>query len=266
MFVLDEGDRMLDMGFINDIRTILSLAPKKKQGLLFSATFSHEIKRLADGLLQSPVVIDVPRQKMEPISQLIHPVDSARKKELLSFLIKSKNLRQALIFTRTKRGAERLAEDLQAEGISATAIHGNKSQAARSRALADFKRGIVRALVATDVAARGLDINQLPHVFNFELPETSEDYVHRIGRTGRAGNLGEAISLVCVDEHNLLRNIERLLKTELPKETIAGFEPNPSIRPQPIRRGGGRFARGGGGGGGGRFQSRNFKSRKSLRS
>ena len=239
ILVLDEADRMLDMGFIRDIRKILALLPRKRQNLLFFATFSDEMKRLADSLLNSPALVEVARRNTakESVEQVIHPVDRTRKRELLSFLIGSQNWQQVLVFTRTKHGANRLSQQLEQDGIRAAAIHGNKSQGARTRALADFKRGNVRVLVATDIAARGLDIEQLPHVVNFELPNVSEDYVHRIGRTGRAGSEGKAISLVCIDEHKLLKDIERLLKSDIPKEVIKGYEPNPSIPAEPIRQG-----------------------------
>ena len=239
ILVLDEADRMLDMGFIRDIRRILALLPRLRQNLLFSATFSDEIKALAGEFLHSPQSIEAaPRNTAsELVAQRIHPVDRERKRELLSFLIGSGNWRQVLVFTRTKHGANRLAEQLGRDGITAAAIHGNKSQGARTRALADFKKGAVRVLVATDIAARGLDIDQLPHVVNFELPNVAEDYVHRVGRTGRAGNEGEAISLVCVDEHKLLRDIERLLKRDIVKAIVPGYEPDPSIRPEPIANG-----------------------------
>ena len=244
ILVLDEADRMLDMGFIRDIRRILALLPTRRQNLLFSATYTDDIRKLADGLLDSPALIHVPRCNATAarISQVIHPVDRERKRELLSFLIGSQNWQQVLVFTRTKHGANRLSQQLDRDGINAVAIHGNKSQGARTRALEDFKLGKVRVLVATDIAARGLDIDQLPHVVNFELPHVPEDYVHRIGRTGRAGREGEAVSLVCVDEHNLLRDIERLLKRDLPRVVIAGHEPDPAIRAEPIlngRQGGG---------------------------
>jgi len=252
ILVLDEADRMLDMGFLRDIRKILALLPKGRQNLLFSATFSNEIKRLADGLLDSPALIEVARRNTasERVAQVVHPVDRERKRELLSYLIGNGNWQQVLVFTRTKHGANRLTKQLEQDGISAAAIHGNKSQAARTRALADFKQGKIRVLVATDIAARGLDIDQLPHVVNFELPNVPEDYVHRIGRTGRAGNEGEAMSLVCVDEHRLLRDIERLLKREIPKDVIDGFMPDPGIKAEPIpngRNGAGRGRSGGGG-------------------
>lgn len=251
VLVLDEADRMLDMGFLRDIRKILALLPKGRQNLLFSATFSNEIKRLADGLLNKPALIEVARHNTaaERVVQVVHPVDRERKRELLSYLIGNGNWQQVLVFTRTKHGANRLTKQLELDGISAAAIHGNKSQAARTRALADFKQGKIRVLVATDIAARGLDIDQLPHVVNFELPNVPEDYVHRIGRTGRAGNEGEAMSLVCVDEHKLLRDIERLLKCEIPKGVIEGFSPDPSVKAEPIPNGRNGASRGRSGGG-----------------
>jgi len=241
ILVLDEADRMLDMGFIHDIRKLLALLPANgaRQNLLFSATFSSEIKQLANRLLNNPELIEVARRNTtaERIEQRVYPVDKQRKRELLSHLIGSHNWRQVLVFTRTKHGANRLAQQLEKDGLSATAIHGNKSQGARTRALAGFKNGQMRVLVATDIAARGLDIDQLPHVVNYELPNVPEDYVHRIGRTGRAGNEGEAISLVCVDELKLLRDIERLLKREIPKVVLEGYEPDPSIKAEPIQNG-----------------------------
>ncbi len=259
ILVLDEADRMLDMGFIRDIKRILALLPKQRQNLLFSATFSDEIKNLADGLLNAPAMIEVtPRNStVEIIAQRVHPVDRDRKRELLTHLIGSNNWHQVLVFTRTKHGANKLAEQLGKDGITALAIHGNKSQGARTRALAEFKDGSLQVLVATDIAARGIDIDQLPHVVNYDLPNVPEDYVHRIGRTGRAGASGEAISLVCVDEHEFLRDIEKLLKRTLPRDVIAGFEPDPQARAEPILqrqgRGGARTPpRGAAGGGGGR--------------
>jgi ATP-dependent RNA helicase RhlE len=230
---------MLDMGFIRDIRRVLAMLPKRRQNLLFSATCSDEIRSLANGLLDNPVEIEVARRNTatELVTQVVHPVDRGRKRELLSHLMHAGDWRQVLVFTRTKHGANRLATQLEHDGISAAAIHGNKSQAARTKALADFKAGKVRALVATEVAARGLDIDQLPHVVNFELPHVPEDYIHRIGRTGRAGSEGEAVSLVCVDERRLLSDIERLLSREIPRRMVSGFEPDPSVRPEPIETG-----------------------------
>lgn len=236
MLVLDEADHMLDMGFIRDIRRILSLLPKKRQNLLFSATFSDEIRALAADLLNSPTIIEAaPRNTPAPlISQIVYPVDNKKKRSLLTHLVLSGNWKQVLVFTRTKHAANKLAEHLAADGISATAIHGNKTQGARTKALADFKRGSVRVLVATDIVARGLDINELPRVVNFELPDVPENYVHRIGRTGRVDKTGEAISLVCVDELKLLRDIERLLKTKIESAVIPGYEVDPTIKPEPI--------------------------------
>jgi ATP-dependent RNA helicase RhlE len=248
VLVLDEADRMLDMGFIRDIRSILALLPDRRQNLLFSATFSNEIRQLAEGLLDRPASVQVtPRNTpTELVRQVVHPVDRSRKRELLSHLVRTRAIDQALVFTRTKHGANKLAEQLWRDGIATAAIHGNKSQPQRVKALNDFKAGRVTLLVATEVAARGLDIEQLPHVVNFELPMVPSDYVHRIGRTGRAGAMGDAVSLVCADERPLLREIERLLGGPIPTAVVAGFEPNPSERPEPIRL---RSAQGHGGGG-----------------
>ena len=297
ILVLDEADRMLDMGFIRDIKRILALLPKQRQNLLFSATFSAEIKALADNLLNRPAMIEVAFRTAtaDLIAQKVYRVDRARKRELLSHLIKehrwfqvlvfmrtkhganklaeqlgkdgiaalaihgnkSQGARtralaefkdgslQVLVFTRTKHGANKLSEQLNKDGIAALAIHGNKSQGARTRALAEFKDGSLQVLVATDIAARGLDIVDLPHVVNFELPNVPEDYVHRIGRTGRAGAEGEAISLVCVDEHKFLADIEKLTKRPIPAEVIRGFEPDPRIKAEPISMGGQRGQRSG---------------------
>jgi len=245
--ILDEADRMLDMGFINDIKKVLAVMPKDKQTLLFSATYSNEIKKLSSTLLKSPTLIEVARQNTasESVAQAVYHVDKVRKRELLTHLINEGKWSQVLVFTRTKHGANRLTGQLDKDGITAVAIHGNKSQNARTKALADFKKGEVRVLVATDIAARGIDIDQLPHVVNYELPNVSEDYVHRIGRTGRAGNKGEAISLVCVDEHEYLQNIEKLIKKDIPKVWLKGFKPDPSIKAEPIKQGGGGRGRGG---------------------
>ena len=255
VLVLDEADRMLDMGFIHDIKKVLALLPAKRQNLLFSATFSDEIKALADKLLNRPTLIEVARRNTasERVTQRVHPVDRHRKRELLSYLIGSGQWQQVLVFTRTKHGANRLTEQLMEDGISAAAIHGNKSQGARTKALEDFKRNTIRVLVATDIAARGIDIDQLPHVVNYELPNVPEDYVHRIGRTGRAECEGEAISLVCVDEHKFLRDIEKLIKRDIETVVLPGFEPDPSIKAEPIKLGRnmtiGRGNSGGGNGG-----------------
>ena len=235
--VLDEADRMLDMGFIRDIRQVLALLPDRRQNLLFSATFSKEIRSLAEGLLNQPASVQVTPENtaVELVEQVVHPVDRERKRELLTHLVRTRVIDQALVFTRTKHGANKLAEQLNKDGIAASAIHGNKSQPQRVRALNDFKAGRILCLVATEVAARGLDIEALPHVVNFELPMVPSDYVHRIGRTGRAGVTGTAVSLVCVDEGLLLRDIERLLGGPIPSGVIPGFEPNRAIAAQPIR-------------------------------
>ena len=247
VLVLDEADRMLDMGFIRDIRKVLAILPKKRQNLLFSATFSDEIKELADGILSNPALIEVARRNAtaELILQRVYTVDRDQKRALLAHLIKENNWHQVLVFTRTKHGANRLAEQLGKDGITALAIHGNKSQNARTKALAEFKSGDLQVLVATDIAARGIDIADLPHVVNYELPNVAEDYVHRIGRTGRAGAEGEAVSLVCVDEMKLLMDIERKIKREIPASTVDGFAWDPKAKPEPIQNG--RGPRQGGG-------------------
>lgn len=234
VLVLDEADRMLDMGFIRDIRRILSILPKQRQNLLFFATFSEQIKALATGLLRHPKIIEVARRNVtaDTVAQKVYKVDRDRKRQLLAHLIRENNWYQVLVFTRTKHGADRLVKQLGEERIQALAIHGNKSQAARTHALAKFKNGSLQVLVATDIASRGIDINELPHVVNFELPNVPEDYVHRIGRTGRAGASGEAISLVCVDEYHLLADIEKLIEQRLPFEVVGGFGANPQIKPE----------------------------------
>jgi ATP-dependent RNA helicase RhlE len=249
ILVLDEADRMLDMGFIRDIRAIIALLPARRQNLLFSATFGNDIRGLAQGMLNQPASVQVTpaNTTTDLVRQVVHPVDRHRKRELLSHLVRTHAIDQALVFTRTKHGANKLAEQLWEDGIATAAIHGNKSQPQRVRALADFKAGRVTLLIATEVAARGLDIEQLPHVVNYELPMVPNDYVHRIGRTGRAGVEGDAISLVCVDEAPMLREIERLLGSSIPSVVVPGFEPDRSIRPEPIRlrsgfAGGGRQA------------------------
>ncbi|AFZ26503.1 DNA/RNA helicase, superfamily II [Cylindrospermum stagnale PCC 7417] len=233
VLVLDEADRMLDMGFIHDIRRILSLLPKQRQNLLFFATFSDKIKALAAGLLNRPAMIEVARRNVtaDTVAQKVYQVDRDRKRHLLTHLIQQHRWFQVLVFTRTKHGADRLVKQLGEDRIQALAIHGNKSQSARTYALAKFKNNSLQVLVATDIAARGLDISELPHVVNFDLPNVPEDYVHRIGRTGRAGAEGEAVSLVCVDEYPLLADIEKLIEQRLPREVVAGFKLNPDIKP-----------------------------------
>jgi ATP-dependent RNA helicase RhlE len=239
VLVLDEADRMLDMGFIHDVRKVLALVPKEKQSLLFSATFSDEIRELASGLLRDPQHIQVtPRNTtVQRITQVIHPVGRARKKALLVHIINEHNWSQVLVFTRTKFGANSVAEYLTKNGIEAMALHGNKSQSARTQALAGFKSGEIRALVATDIAARGIDIDDLPHVVNYEIPNVSEDYVHRIGRTGRAGASGEAVSLVCLDEEGFMQEIERFTRQQIPVKVIEGFGPDEGERAEPIAMG-----------------------------
>lgn len=247
--VLDEADRMLDMGFIHDIRRVLKAIPKQRQTLLFSATFSREIKKLASEFLVQPAEIQVTPQNTatELVSQIVYPVDKKRKRELLSQKIGEEDWQQVLIFTRTKHSANKLAEQLSNDGISSAAIHGNKSQGARTRALSDFKAGAVKTLVATDIAARGIDIDKLPHVVNFELPNVAEDYIHRIGRTARAGQEGHAISLVCVDELRLLHDIERLLGKNIEKINLPGYDVDPSIKAEPIQNGRGNTRNNSGG-------------------
>jgi len=227
VLILDEADRMLDMGFIHDIRKIIAALPRQRQNLLFSATFSDDIRKLAKGLVNDPIEISVtPRNAATPtVEQWIHPVDKKQKSALLTQLIRDNDWQQVLVFSRTKHGANRLARYLDEKGIRASAIHGNKSQGARTKALADFKCGKVKVLVATDIAARGLDIEQLPQVVNFDLPNVPEDYVHRIGRTGRAGATGHAVSLVSADEFKQLSDIERLTKKLLDRKLVDGFEP-----------------------------------------
>jgi len=238
ILVLDEADRMLDMGFQRDINKIMNLLPSKRQNLLFSATFSKEIKRLAKGILNDPAMVETSPQNttVEAIVQYVYNVDKNKKSNLIIQLIKEGNWRQVLVFTRTKHGANNLCKKMIKADISAAAIHGNKSQGARTKALAGFKDGSVEILVATDIAARGLDIPLLPHVINFELPNIPEDYVHRIGRTGRAGAKGEAISLVCIDEKQYLKDIEKLVNLKIPSKIKKGFEPDPNAVPEPLKQ------------------------------
>ncbi|MDQ5879624.1 MAG: ATP-dependent helicase RhlE [Pseudomonadota bacterium] len=256
ILVLDEADRMLDMGFIRDIRKILAVMPKQRQSLLFSATFSDEIRELAHTFLNDPASVEVARRNttVETVAQRVIYVDREKKSELLIHLLQSHGWHQVLVFARTKHGSDALARKIEKAGISSAALHGNKSQGARVRALNDFKDGKLVVLVATDIAARGLDIDALPHVINFELPNIPEDYVHRIGRTGRAGMEGEALSLVCADERLYLRDIEKLIKREIDKETLPGFEPihTAAVSPPPQRRGGNPQRQGQPGNGGNR--------------
>jgi len=239
ILVLDEADRMLDMGFIHDVKKVLAVVPKDKQSLLFSATFSDEIRELADTLLKNPLSIQVtPRNStVQRITQLIHPVGRGKKKALLAHIINEHNWSQVLVFTRTKFGANSVAEFLVKNGINAMALHGNKSQAARTQALAGFKSGDIRALVATDIAARGIDIDDLPHVVNYDIPNVCEDYIHRIGRTGRAGAEGQAVNLVCLDEEGFMQAIERFTKQDIPVQIIEGFMPEPGEQAEPLAMG-----------------------------
>ena len=239
ILVLDEADRMLDMGFIRDITKIIGLLPRMRQNLLFSATFSPEIKRLANGIMNSPAYVEVEREVTTTnlVSHVVHPVDKARKRDLLVHLLGKHGSKQGLVFARTKHGANKLCEHLAGQRISAAAIHGNKSQLQRTKALDDFKNGRIRVLIATDIAARGLDVDRLPYVINFDLPSAPEEYINRTGRTGRAGSSGDAISLVCIDEARQLKDIERLMERTIRQEIIQEFKPNPSIPAAPIETG-----------------------------
>lgn len=239
MLVLDEADRMLDMGFIHDVKKVLAVLPQDKQSLLFSATFSDEITELAHSLLRNPQQVQVtpPNTTVQRINQAIHPVGRNKKKELLAHIITENNWKQVLVFTRTKFGANQVADYLQQQGITAMALHGNKSQSARTLALNDFKNGTLQALIATDIAARGIDIDDLPHVVNYDIPNVAEDYVHRIGRTGRAGAQGQAVSFVCLDEEGFMHNIERFIRQQITVQPIAGFEPDSDEKAEPIAMG-----------------------------
>lgn len=271
IFVLDEADRMLDMGFLRDIERVINMMPEKRQNLMFSATFSKDIKKLAHGILNHPVQVEATPENttVEAITQKVYRVAKGKKTGLIIKLISEGNWKQVLVFTRTKHGANRLCEKMVKSGITAAAIHGNKSQGARTKALSGFKSGRVRILVATDIAARGLDIPLLPHVINFELPNISEDYVHRIGRTGRAGASGEALSLVSADETTFLRDIEKLIEMKLPVQIIDGFEPDPNASTAPIKQGQGRQNRSrrnsNNSGNSNRNSNRNNKSRRPKR-
>jgi ATP-dependent RNA helicase RhlE len=277
VFILDEADRMLDMGFLRDIEKVMSVMPSKRQNLMFSATFSKDIRKLANGILNNPVQVEATPENttVEAISQKVYRVAKGKKPELLIKLISEGKWKQVLVFNRTKHGANKLTKKLISSGISAAAIHGNKSQGARTKALAGFKSGSVRVMVATDIAARGLDIPLLPHVVNFELPNISEDYVHRIGRTGRAGANGKAISLVSADETTFLRDIEKLIGEKIEVEILEGFEPDPNASTEPIKQGQGRqgggsrnrnsSSRSSGGNSGGNRSSSNSRSSNSRR-